>query len=91
MKYFVSSHFEKCFKKLGNTEKERSKSAITALTKYFDKGIKPIGIGLKRLQDNIWEIRVSIKMRLLFSFEKDEITFIIIGNHDEIRKYLKRL
>ena len=47
------------------------------------------GIGLKRLRQNYWEIRKGLKTRILFQWEKDTVKFILAGNHDDVRRFLK--
>ena len=91
MKYFTSLLFRRLFKKLDFHEKEEVKRAISELTAFFDSRIRSEGLGLKRLCGDIWEIRSSLKDRILFSFEKNEIFFLMVGDHDEIKKYLKSM
>jgi mRNA-degrading endonuclease RelE of RelBE toxin-antitoxin system len=89
MKYFLSPLFKRVIKKLDPRKKEEIKRAISELTAFFDSGIRSEGLGLKRMHGNIWEIRASLEDRILFSFEKDEIFFLIAGNHDAIKNFLK--
>ena len=91
MKYFTAPLFRRIFKKLDFQKREEVKRAMSELSAFFDSGIRSEGLGLKRLHGNIWEIRATLKDRILFSFEKDGIFFLIVGNHDEVRKYLKNL
>jgi len=91
MRYFLSPLFKRLFKKLDFQKKEKVNRAISELIAFFDSGIRSEGLGLKRMRGNIWEIRASLDDRLLFSFERDEIFFLIIGNHDEVKKFLKNL
>lgn len=91
MKYFTSALFGRLLKKLDFKKQEAVKRAISELTVFFDSGTRSQGLGLKRLRGNIWEIRASIDSRIIFSFEKSEIYFLLIGSHDEVRRFLKKL
>lgn len=91
MKYFTSPLFKRIFKKLTFQQKEEVKRAVTELTAFFDSGIRSEGLGLKRLRSNIWEIRASLKSRILFSFDGDEVFFLVVGSHDEIVRYLRSI
>ncbi|MFA6548799.1 MAG: hypothetical protein WCT39_02575 [Candidatus Margulisiibacteriota bacterium] len=91
MKYFTSSLFKRIVKKLDFQKQEEIKRAISELVAFFDSGLKSEGMGLKRLRENIWEIRASRSDRILFNFEKDEIHFLVVSGHDEIRRYLKEV
>jgi hypothetical protein len=52
--------------------------------------MRPAGLGLKKLHKSFWEIRADLETRILFQVEKDRVTFVIVGNHDEIRRFLSR-
>ena len=89
MRYERTNSFKRTFNKLPIDRKERVIDAVQALMKFYESGIKSEGLGLKRLRDDVWEVRSSLKDRILFSFFKAVILFLIIGNHDDIRRYLK--
>jgi len=91
MKYLFKPSFTRPFKKLERTKQEQVLAAIEALKIVLDAGQKPEGLGLKRLSKNLWEIRSSLKDRILFTFKKDTVTFVLVGSHDDIVKYLKNL
>jgi hypothetical protein len=46
-------------------------------------------MGLKRLRDDYWEIRQGLRNRILFRWEEDVIDFVLAGDHDSIREFLK--
>lgn len=91
MNYTFKSSFDRCYKKLPPIEQDAVDKAIKDLKKFFSNDVQKEGLGLKRLWWKFWEIRASIKIRLLFLFEGDNISFVIVGNHDDIRKYLESL
>ena len=50
------------------------------------------GVGLRKIHPSgIFEARVGLGLRLIFGYKDDEIYFHRLGNHDDIRKYLKNL
>ena len=58
--------------------------------KYIDGEAElPPGLGLKNWRGDYWEIRAGIKDRILFEFT-DQIIFLFVGNHDEIKKFMSR-
>ena len=91
MKYETNGSFRRSFKKLPNDRQEQIVDSIQSLKKFYDQRIKPEGLGLKRLREDVWEIRSSLKDRILFAFSGDQVTFLIAGKHDDIRRYLKLL
>ncbi|MBI5701788.1 hypothetical protein HZC34_08125 [Candidatus Saganbacteria bacterium] len=91
MKYERKNSFKRIFKKLPIEKQEKTLEAIHALIAYYESGIKAEGLGLKYLRDDVWEIRSSLKDRILFSLAGDIAIFLIVGNHDDIHRYLKNL
>lgn len=50
------------------------------------------GIGLRKLHPSgIWEARVGLSLRVLFRIVRDETTFVFVGSHDEVKRFLKSL
>lgn len=82
--------FDKSWKSLTSNRKEKGQEALEKLLHFFEGGPKPEGLGLKKLRGNFWEIRTTLKDRILFTIEKEIVSFILIGNHDEIHRILKR-
>lgn len=91
MKFEYKPSFDRTFKKLEQIQKKQVSEAIFSLIDFFDTGKKPNGLGLKNLRKDFWEIRCSKGIRVLFKFEDDKISFIIVGNHNDIKNYLKRI
>jgi antitoxin component of MazEF toxin-antitoxin module len=91
MKFYSSPSFLRCFKKLDSLRKQKVREAIKDLIELYNTGLNPKGLGFKRLRKNLWEIRSSLKDRILFTISDEVITFVVVGNHDEIRRYLKSL
>ena len=91
MKYEYKTSFDKAFKKLGRERQEGVRKAVFALIDFFETGDKTGGLGLKQLMGDFWEIRSGIRDRIVFAFREDVVHFVIVGNHDEIRRYLRDL
>lgn len=89
MRYYFLPTFNRRFKKLPNQKQECIFTAVESL-KYFYQTRRPAaGLGLKNLRGNFWEIRASLQDRIVFSLEEDIINFVLIGSHDEVRRFLK--
>lgn len=83
--------YDRSFKKLSVDRQTGAIEAIDRLLDYFATGQRPHGLGLKRLQQRYWEIRIGLDTRVLFELQNDRLTFILVGNHDEIRRALRRI
>lgn len=49
------------------------------------------GIGLKRLKGDFWEIRKGLKARILFRWQGNLVEFVLAGDHNDIKRYLKNI
>lgn len=88
MTFEYKSMFIRAFRKLESTEKEKVNTSVDALLEYLDKKIPlPAGLGLKKLKEDFWEIRVGLKTRVVFEFS-DRIIFWLVGTHDDIVRFI---
>ena len=81
--------FDESLDALRGKDKRKAQASVERLLDYFDGGPKPLGLGLRKLQGDFWEIRAGLDRRILFTLEGDLATFVIAGSHDEIRRRLK--
>ena len=89
MQYEFKPSFDRRFKKLSPERREKAYEAVDTLMKYLDHLVPlPVGLGLKNWKGDYWEIRSSLKDRIIFKFT-DRIVFLFIGSHDEIRSFMK--
>ena len=84
------SSFDRSFAGLEPSLKEKVTQAIDALFRYLETAEKTAGLGLKKLRDPYWEIRVGLKIRIFFSLEKGVLTLILVGDHASIKRYLRQ-
>jgi mRNA-degrading endonuclease RelE of RelBE toxin-antitoxin system len=80
--------FEDDLNSLPDKDAAKARAAVERLTEYFDGGPRPLGLGLRKLKGEYWEIRAGLNNRVLFSLSGDLATFVLVGNHDEIRRRL---
>ena len=84
MRFEPLASYERSLKKLDPAVKEKVKEAINTYVDFFESGQRPYGLGLKKLTSHIWEIRVDLKMRVMFRFEGDLVQWGYVGSHDDI-------
>jgi mRNA-degrading endonuclease YafQ of YafQ-DinJ toxin-antitoxin module len=50
------------------------------------------GLGIRKLHPSgIWEARVGLGLRLVFTLEPDTLTLVRVGKHEDIRRFLREL
>lgn len=47
------------------------------------------GIGLRKLRDDWYEIRVGLKLQLVFENTPEALVFELLGDHDDVKNFLK--
>lgn len=91
MLFTFQSSFDRCFKKLTPQKQRIVLSAIEELQIFYDTNLLIPGLGLKNLRKQYWEIRATLQDRIIFSLKDNTINFVLVGNHEDVRKFLKNL
>ena len=90
MRIVFRKSFEKSLKKGNPKDKENVYAVCQTILDVLEKQERPSqGIGLKKLEKTFWEIRVNIHIRIIFEWQEDRIKFLLVGSHDEIKRFLK--
>jgi len=48
------------------------------------------GLGLRRLRENVFEVRSGLGVRLVFRAEKSALVFVEAGSHDDVRRFIRQ-
>lgn len=92
MRFEFKPSFDRSVKAFHSREKEEIKQvAKQAVDILSQDRIIHKGIGLKRLKGDYWEIRKGLKARILFCWEGDLVEYILAGDHNDIKRYLKNI
>jgi Txe/YoeB family toxin of Txe-Axe toxin-antitoxin module len=91
MQYEEKPGFFRSIKRIPKDRKVKIKEAIYRLVIFFETGQRPVGLGLRQIRNDYWEIRVTIKDRVIFRLSKDKVEFLLAGSHDDIKIFLKNL
>ena len=89
MEYRTSHGFEKILRRLRPPDRMEVQRHVDALVRAFEADTFPIGLGLKKHGSSVWEFRINLSLRILFQWEKRSITFLFIGNHNEIQQFMR--
>lgn len=92
-KFLYKKEFLRAFDSYKEAEKELIIMAEKQIRHYYLKQTAPYGLRIKKLFENnegkTFEARVSDKIRLLYVESKELVVFAFLGNHDEVRRYIK--
>ena len=89
LKFAFSRSFEKSLKGLYPQEKVAIQRQVDSFMLAMTTRQVPAGFGIKKLGGDLWEFRTDLALRVLFKWTKSEIGFLFIGNHNEVRMFLK--
>lgn len=95
MNFRYKKSYLKSFDNLSSAEKELVIASDKEIRNYYTHRNAPYGLRIKKLysdkESKIFEARVSDKIRVLWAESKDIVSFVLLGNHDEIKRDLKGL
>ena len=95
MIYHYKARFEKIFQQLPSQQQSLVLEIVEAILKLFENREVPHkGLGLKKLFSHeelgaVFEARVSLAIRILFAIQDGRITFLMIGDHDEVKQFIR--
>ena len=85
----VLSSFERSAKKLTPQDKRRLGESLEKFNDFLLSGNISPGFGFKKINHDKYEFRVGIRLRVVLKAEGNIFYLVLVGNHDEIRKYLR--
>lgn len=63
--------------------------AVAALGDAFGKPHLHSGLGIRRLKRGYFEFRADRDTRMVFKLEGSTASMILVGNHDDVRRFIK--
>lgn len=91
MRFEFKPSFERSLKSSPSEKSEIKEAAVQLIDVLSrDRQIHQ-GLGLKRLRGDFWELRKGIKSRILFRWQGDFVEFVLAGNHDDVKRFLKNI
>ena len=85
----ASRDFQKQLDRLSLEEREKAWTAVRAFQTVLRESAPAKSLGLKKLAKNKYEIRADLKTRIGIIEDGDTFVLIFIGNHEDIRNFLK--
>jgi len=86
---FVAKAVNARLAKLPAGERAAVVTALAALPHQFGWPHLHSGLGIRRLRSGMFEFRASRALRGLFLWRQGEIRVEFVGDHDDIRHYLR--
>jgi len=89
VQYDRTAAFKTLHQKLDRTRRQKVDRALQQLIHVLETQQWPRGLGLKKLRWHLWEVRVDLSDHIVFKRENDLVTFLVVGSHDDVQRFLK--
>ena len=84
--------FDRSQTALPQEKQEKIKEIVTKIIRFANRDFQAShGLRVKKLTSSIFEARADIHLRLLFELKQGCLIFILAGNHEDIKRYLRNL
>ena len=90
-RFEFKTSFVRCYRALASEDQAKIDRAMQFLADSLESGPLAHGLGVKKLRGNVWEMRVDIRQRICFCIKEDIVEFVLLGDHNTIKNYLRNL
>jgi mRNA-degrading endonuclease RelE of RelBE toxin-antitoxin system len=92
VKVALTERFQKDVRGLDPEQRSAAFEAILGLPRALGEPHLHAGLGLRKLHaSGIWEVRVGLGLRAVFTFAENTATLVAIGTHDQVRRFLRSI
>ena len=81
--------FQRGFAKLTSHLQEKARHQLHTFLEHVGSPVKPKSLRLKKLPDGNFEISINTDLRVLFQLHGDTIVLVLLGDHEDVRRYLR--
>ena len=86
----AKARFLRAYHRLSDADQGLIDSALKHFQGYLHTGHAPGGLGIKHVGGRTYELRVSLALRIVYVIEGSEVVLSLLGNHDEVRRFLRQ-
>ena len=85
----VSDRFRTQLRKLPAQDQRKAAAVLERFLTTLPEGRIPVGFGFKKINGDKYELRVNLRLRVVMKAEGDVLICHLIGNHEDVRRYLR--
>jgi hypothetical protein len=82
--------FHRGFERLPRHLQEKTWYQLNVLLEHLGTAVKPKSLRLKKLPYGNFEISINMDIRVLFQFQREALVLVLCGDHEDVRRYLRR-
>ena len=87
----LSSRFKAQVRVLPDERIDQIAQAVAQLSEAFGKPHLHSGLGIRRLRQSYFEFRAGRDTRIVFKLEGSTASLVLVGDHDDVWRFLKNL
>ena len=92
MRIGLTERFQVGMRGLSSEQRSGVLDAILSLPEALGRPHAHAGLGIRKLHaSGIWEARVGLGLRIVFTLAEGALTLVFVGSHDEVKRFLKAL
>ena len=95
MEFVYKERYVKRFDRFPRHEQALIYEADRQIQAYYQTRAAPVGLRIKLLYtkgpDKVFEARASQSIRIIWIERQEIVSFILVGSHDEVNRYLRSL
>jgi hypothetical protein len=80
----------RAYHRLSEANRHLTDEALRRFRHYLSTGEAPVGLGITHLGGRTYEFRVGLALRVVYVLDGEEVVLVLLGSHDEVRRFLKR-
>ena len=89
MKFVELPGFRRGFDKIPRHLQEKTWYQLQTFAEYIGSPTKPKSLRLKKLPYGNFEISINMDLRIIFQLHGDAVVLVLLGDHEDVRRYLK--
>ena len=92
MNLALTERFQRDVRDLEEEQRAAVFETILSLPRAIGEPHLHSGLGIRKLhRSGIWEARLGLGLRLVFAIQKEVLTLVRVGTHQDIQRYLRSL
>jgi mRNA-degrading endonuclease YafQ of YafQ-DinJ toxin-antitoxin module len=92
MRIALSERFPRDVRGLDSQERAAVFEAMLPLPGALGDPHSHVGLGIRKLhRSGIWEARIGLGLRLVFGLQPSLLTLVRVGNHEDVKRFLREL
>lgn len=92
MRVSLTERFQRDVAGLAKPQRAAVFEALLGLPSALSEPHRHAGLGVRKVHvSGVWEARIGLSLRLIFTLKDDTATLVRVGDHDDIKRFLRSL